>query len=110
MSLREWLADKAPDMEWVADVVDQANKLMRDDRHAAIGPSYFMKENLDEESVRRIWQHSVLPYIEELRFGRGEVTEFALDKLRREVASEGRHEDDERADAGPDEDEGDASG
>ena len=41
--LRNWLSAKAPGMDWVADVVDAANEKLRDDRHAAIGPSYFMK-------------------------------------------------------------------
>ena len=88
--LRRWLEANAPDdMEWLADVVEQVNELLEADRHAAIGPSYFMKENLDEESVRRIWKHSVLPYIEERRFGGEEVTEeFGLDRLRAAVASE----------------------
>ena len=108
--LRRWLGDNAPGMEWVADVVERANKLLEDDRHAAIGPSYFMKAGLDEAAVERIWKHSVLPYIEERRFGGDAVTEeFGLHKLRRAVASGVRHED-ERADAGPVEDEGDAPG
>ncbi len=68
--LRKWLKQKKLDnMEWVADVVEEANKLLEKDRHAAIGPSYFMMEDLDEDDVRRIWKHSVLPYIEELLFG-----------------------------------------
>ena len=81
--LHDWLVDKSPDMEWVADVVERANELMREDRHAAIGPSYFMKEELDEEDVRRIWKHSVLPYIEERLFGEADrIEEFELDNLR----------------------------
>ena len=102
--LRRWLAVNAPGMEWVPDVFERANKLLEDDRHAAIGPSYFMKQGLNEAKVERIWKHSVLPYIEERRFGGDAVTEeFALDKLRGEVASEGRHEDEEQADGGADE-------
>ena len=87
--LRRWLEANAPDdMEWLAEVVEQVNKLLEDDRHAAIGPSYFMKPGLDDAKVKRIWKHSVLPYIEELRFGRGENAErFGLDGLRRAVAS-----------------------
>ena len=34
-------------MTWVADVVDSANEKLND-RNAAIGPSYFMKDALDE--------------------------------------------------------------
>ena len=90
--LHDWLADKSPDMEWVADVVERANELMREDRHAAIGPSYFMKDNLDEAWVERIWEHSVLPYIEERRFGEREsLDEFNLEGLKSEV-SRGREE------------------
>ena len=98
--LRRWLAKNAPDMEWLADVVKRVNEKLEDDRHAAIGPSYFMKPGLDEAGIRRIWEHSVLPYIEERRFGGEEVAEeFALDRLRRGGASE--VEDD--GDAGNDE-------
>ena len=54
--LREWLNKNGLDgMVWVADVVDKANELLGDDRHAAIGPSYFMKPDLDEAAVKRIW-------------------------------------------------------
>ena len=85
--LRRWLAENAPDMDWVADVVERANKLLETDRHAAIGPSYFMQPNLDEDKVKRIWKHSVLPYIEERRFGGEEVSkDFDLDTLRRASA------------------------
>ena len=90
--LRLWLADNAPGMEWVADVVDAANKNLSNDRHAAIGPSYFMKPGLDDEAVKRVWQHSVLPYIEERLYGEPDrVQEFYLDRLRREVS--GRQEE-----------------
>ena len=82
--LGKWLKANAPDMKWVADVVEKVNELLRDDRHAAIGPSYFMQDKLDEEKVKRIWEHSVFPYIEERRFsGEAVSDDFALDKLRR---------------------------
>ena len=70
----------------LADVVGRVNELLEDDRHAAIGPSYFMQEELDEAKVERIWEHSVLPYIEERRFsGEAVSDEFDLKKLRRSV-------------------------
>ena len=86
--LREWLKATNPDMEWVADVVDRVNEKLKDDRHAAIGPSYFMKDDLDDAAVERIWKHSVLPYIEERRFGGGEgdKQDFDLKKLKREAS------------------------
>ena len=83
--LRRWLDEnELGDMTWVADAVDEANRRL-EDRHAAIGPSYFMKEGLDEAQARRIWKHAVLPYIEEHLFGEpGRLGEFELDALRRQ--------------------------
>lgn len=82
--LRRYLRANAGGMEWVADAVDRANELLRDDRNAALGPSYFMKPGLDDAAVRRIWQYSVLPYIEERIFGvpTGRLDDFELDQLR----------------------------
>ena len=104
--LRKWLGEGS-DMEWVADVVDEANELLKDDRHAAIGPSYFMKSNLREEDVPRIWKHSVLPYIEERLFGDdNRIEEFELSKLkaraeqkRRQRQQTGQSGDDANGDA-----------
>ena len=86
--LRRWLSKRGlGDMEWVANSVDRANELLRDDRHAAIGPSYFMKSDLDDAKVELIWEHSVLPYIEERFFGQDySLGEFGLNALRQEVA------------------------
>lgn len=93
--LRRWLeANGKSNLMWVAYVVDRANELLKEDRHAAIGPSYFMKPSLDETMVERIWKHSVLPYIEERRFGGEEVSqEFGLGKLRDETRSAGNSAD-----------------
>ena len=86
--LRGWLEEEASGMDWVADVVDRANEKLSD-RHAAIGPTYFMrKDGLDEEMVGLIWEHNVLPYIEEQLYGEhGRLGEFDLRKLRRSVDS-----------------------
>jgi MoxR-like ATPase len=81
--LRRWLQRHKPELLWVADRVDQANALLGD-QHAAIGPSHFMKPNLDEEWVRVIWQHSILPYVAEHFFGQEDrLAEFELDALAR---------------------------
>ena len=71
-------------MGWVANLVDRANDQLQDDRHAAVGPSYFMKPGLDDEDVKRIWEYGVLPYIEERLLGQGDhrIQDFALEKLR----------------------------
>ena len=52
------------EMGWVASFVDEANKELAD-HEAAIGPSHFMKPNLDKAMARRIWKHAIRPYLEE---------------------------------------------
>ncbi len=81
--LRRWLAaNDLGNMDWVADLVERGNEKL-DDHHAAIGPSYFMHTDLDDPAVERIWNHNVLPYIEEHLFGEDDkLHEFKLDKLR----------------------------
>ena len=87
--LRDWLDDKAEGMEWVADVVDLANEKL-ENREAAIGPSYFMQDNLTEEKVSLTWEHNVLPYIEEQLYGQHDrLAEFDLGQLRSELSGTG---------------------
>ena len=44
-----------------------------------------MKEGLDDRKVEMIWEHNVLPYIEERLFGESErLADFDLEKLRSE--------------------------
>ena len=98
--LRRWLTEEAPDMTWVAAVVERANEKL-DDRQAAIGPSYFMKRDLDEDMVRLIWEHNVLPYVEEHLYGETQrLAEFGLDRLRHEVDGDGAESDDPGVDDG----------
>ena len=79
--LRRWLEQNAPAMLQVADIVDRANKKL-DNQQAAIGPSYFMKPGLDEDMLRLIWEHNVLPYVEEQLYGEHNLLNgFRLDKL-----------------------------
>ena len=89
--LRKYLSKHSLGMEWVADVVDRANSLLQDDRHAAIGPSYFLKQDLDEASVERIWEYNVFPYIEERLFGyeSDRLEGFRLINLRESLDSGG---------------------
>ena len=97
--LRKWLGEGSK-MEWVADVVEEANKQLEEYKHAAIGPSYFMRDSLRKEDVPRIWKHSVLPYIEELLFGDdAKIKQLQLKALCQEVASNITwDEDDEQKD------------
>lgn len=85
--LGRWLDRHAGDgLRWVADVVREANERL-DDPHFAIGPSYFLKEDLTEEWVETVWRHSVMPYLEERFFGDQEaLARFRLEELRAAVA------------------------
>lgn len=69
-----------------------ANKKLRDqlgDRNAAVGPSYFMEKDLGEDRVKRIWEHNVLPYIEEHLQGQHDrLREFDFDALLGRAAPE----------------------
>ena len=93
-----WLKKNKPKMGWVADVVEKANERLGD-RHGAIGPSYFLRDDLDDEWVESIWRHAVLPYLEEQFFGEEEQLEkFELSSLR--VQSEQDSEVEASSDAG----------
>ena len=96
--LHRYLAKNSPGVEWVADVVDLANSRLQGDRHAAIGPSYFLKEDLDEASVERIWEYNVLPYIEERLFGFDDerLDDFRLNILRESLESDEAQDDDQQ--------------
>ncbi|MYB17846.1 MAG: AAA domain-containing protein [Holophagales bacterium] len=111
--LHHWLERNAPEMAWMADIVDEANRRL-DDRTAAIGPSYFMRDGLDEVKVKLIWNHNVVPYLEECLFGEPDrLRDFELDVPGRRLK---RSSDNREADADDDameqdfveDDEGDA--
>ena len=86
--LDRWLEKEKPSLSWVAELLDHANGKLAD-RHLAIGPSHFMRKDLDEQWVELIWKHSILPYIEEQLFGQEErLPEFQLETLRAEIKSE----------------------
>jgi MoxR-like ATPase len=81
--LRRWLHDNHPDLAWVADVVDRANRELAD-RNTAIGPSHFLRPHLTEDLVRLAWENSVLPFLEEHFFDDpDQVKRFGLDRLRK---------------------------
>lgn len=83
--LLRWLNKNKPDLAWLADVVDLANRKLQDP-HVAIGPSHFMDSELNEDLILLIWQHSVLPHIAEHFFGQEDrMAEFDFNKLRKAV-------------------------
>lgn len=62
--LAEWLDAKAPKMGWVDELVDTANNIIQSPDHA-IGPAFFMRADLDDAVLERVWKWQVLPYLDE---------------------------------------------
>lgn len=82
--LERWLQRERPQMVWVANLVDRANKLLGD-RHGAIGPSHFMRPELDDKWLALIWKHAIMPYLAEQFFGEEErLKELELTALKAE--------------------------
>lgn len=42
-------------------------------RHLVLGPSYFMRRNIDEAMLREIWEYQIRPLVEDLFFGDAET-------------------------------------
>jgi 5-methylcytosine-specific restriction endonuclease McrBC GTP-binding regulatory subunit McrB len=66
--LRAWLQENAEEFVWLAELLEIANEHIGD-RHVAIGPSYFMRDELDEDTIQDVWEHSIIPYLTEHFFG-----------------------------------------
>ncbi|WP_419553295.1 McrB family protein [Candidatus Poriferisodalis sp.] len=74
--LRRWCERNEPGQAWMTDLLDAVNQRLRGDLggdYMLIGPSHFMKQDLDENSLRRIWEYNIEPLIEDQFFGRQEV-------------------------------------
>jgi MoxR-like ATPase len=85
--LLRWLRTNRPDMACVAGVIDRANERLAD-RNGAIGPSFFLKSDLDESRLERIWRHEIGPYLEDHFLDDPErLQEFELETLRAGLAS-----------------------
>jgi 5-methylcytosine-specific restriction enzyme B len=72
--LARWLRAHNRDTA-VADLLDAVNaELSRDlGDHLLVGPSHFMKEDLSEDALERIWDFNIFPTLEELLWGRTEA-------------------------------------
>ena len=66
--LKRWLERDELGLEWLPGVVEDVNRMLPEQRDAAIGPSYFMKDDIDDQ-LDLIWEHNVLPYVEEQLYG-----------------------------------------
>jgi hypothetical protein len=86
--LGKWLRANKPDLLWVDRLVKLANARLGDP-NLAIGPSYFIDQELDESWVKRIWQHAVIPYLQEQFFDEpDQLASFAYERLAIEAKGE----------------------
>jgi 5-methylcytosine-specific restriction protein B len=94
--LSRWLDEHDVDAQWVAALVDMVNgELVADlgGPHLQIGPSHFMRKGMNETDLRRVWDYSVFPFIEDQLYGEPERIakyEFSrvLAKYRNETGGE----------------------
>ena len=74
--LRNHLAEHDAELEWLADLLERANGIIKDkDQH--VGPSHFMGRQMDETRARRAWDYTVMPTLREVFYRRPEL----LDQL-----------------------------
>jgi 5-methylcytosine-specific restriction protein B len=89
--LRRFLDEKAPDMSFLADMLDYVNGLLNDP-HASIGPSHFLVRDpqaLTERRAELIWNHSILPALSDRYFDTpDELKRFGFSEVRRRVATD----------------------
>jgi 5-methylcytosine-specific restriction enzyme B len=83
--LAQWLDKYRPEMREVAGIVNRLNRRLRErvGRHLQVGHSHFLREDLSQEVLARIWESDVMPFLEDQFFGREEeLAEFRLERLR----------------------------
>jgi 5-methylcytosine-specific restriction protein B len=86
--LRRYLTERGGDLAWLADLLDHANALI-DDPDQAVGPSHFMVEEQGpvELWARRAWDHTVLPTLREVFYGRADLlTKLEFTALKSQVS------------------------
>ena len=82
--LERWLrANGEP--EWVGVLVDMVNENLTDalgGSHLLLGASHFMKNGLDRDKLRQIWEYNIEPFIEDQFFGNpAQIDRFRFDAV-----------------------------
>jgi 5-methylcytosine-specific restriction protein B len=87
--LRRWLAARVLS-DRPARILEELNSRLGDNEYEyAIGPSYLMNKNIDDDKVlNRIWDHAIMPLLTEHFYGQPDATDrFKLSKLLRAIDS-----------------------
>lgn len=96
--LHRFLSEKAPDMTYLADMIDYVNAEMGDP-NTAVGPSHFMLkevQSLNDKKAERIWRHSVLPALADRFFDApSELSRFSYSTVKDAVSQDDSDEPEE---------------
>ena len=85
--LESYLAEHAPTMKWVAPMLEAANERL--DREVRVGPSHFLRTDLDDRWVKLAWDHAVLPTLREHFYAQpDQLDTFSFEKLKAAAAGE----------------------
>lgn len=88
--LYRFLEQKAPDMVFLAKMLDDINTRL-DDPHSAVGPSHFLIDprKLTEAKAEQIWNHAILPALADRFFDDpGALKDFAYQTVRNRTDDE----------------------
>lgn len=87
--LGRWLATQGG-RRGVAVLLDEVNKALLDvlGEHLLIGPSHFMRTDLSDRALERIWTYNIFPLIEEQLWGnREQIDQWRWDAVLRRYGS-----------------------
>jgi len=94
--LRNWV-EQNQQLAILPEIVDSVNNRLSKElggSHLALGPSYFMKDGIDEKMLREIWKYQITPLIDDLFFGEPtQQAKFAFDGIWDELNVLGSGED-----------------
>ena len=83
--LRKWTQEHAPDQAWVVTLVSAVNRELETELggdHLQLGPSHFMKTDLNAGGFKRVWKYNIEPFIEDQLFGKPDkIKQFRLDAV-----------------------------
>ena len=82
--LLKWTNKHAPDQEWVVGLVSAVNSELKKELgdHLQLGPSHFMKTDLDDGGFERVWKYNIEPFIEDQLFGNPDkIKRFRLSEV-----------------------------
>ncbi len=82
--LDRWL-EREGEPAWVGELVAQVNDELEKalgGPHLQLGPSHFMKRDLNREALRRIWEYNIEPFVEDQFFGdASRIEEFRFSQV-----------------------------